>query len=692
MSKIKVTINGQIVLVNSGTPLIKVCEDIGVEIPRFCYHEKLKIAGNCRMCLVEMVHPKSPKPVASCATIVTDGMVVDTGSELVRDARKGVMKFLLANHPLDCPICDQAGECDLQDQAFVYGEDRSVFSESKRAVVDKYMGPLIATNMTRCIHCKRCTRFLSDIAGQDELGGFGRGEDVEIATYLSSAINSELSGNIIDLCPVGALTSRPYAFQARSWELNKVDSIDVMDGLCSNIRIDTKNQEIMRILPRPNPSLNEEWISDKTRFSYDGLKLQRIDACYAKKDKRSSLSKVSPQEALGILIKKIGKYQKDEIAIVTGDHTDLQTHFLLKNFVEQLGLSWFDCRQRGEAIDNISRSHYLFNTGVQNVSKATSVLFIGCNPKIEAPVLNTRFKQLFDSGVEIASIGSVCNFGYEVSQLGEDLGVLYDILNGSHEYSKVLMKGDFPMMVVGQSAIRGSYAKDCVELVKQIANKYNLNKPSENWNGFNVLHGNPGIVGGLEMGFVSKKTANLGIGAIVNGIKKEKVKMLISFASDELPHEVLGDVDLVYFGSHCDVVANYANLVFPSSCYTEKEALYMNTEGRIQSTYPAVIAPGEARDDSAWILDLAAGLKLNLSEFANGVNAALFSKFSHLKDAYLNFIPNYKPIKSDVEIGEGKIKKIAFCAISDFYMTNFIARLSPTMAKCNSELISSSDV
>ena len=446
----KLTINGQEIEVDAGLTVLQACEQAGVEIPRFCYHERLSIAGNCRMCLVE-VKPGPPKPAASCALPVGDGMEVFTDTPMVKKARNGVMEFLLINHPLDCPICDQGGECDLQDQAMAYGYDGSRYDENKRAVKEKYMGPLVKTIMTRCIHCTRCIRFCAEVGGVEDIGMINRGENAEITT-LEKAIQSELSGNVIDLCPVGALTSKPYAFTARSWELTKTESIDVMDAVGSNIRVDARGNEVMRVLPRLNEDVNEEWISDKTRFACDGLKRQRLDQPYLRKD--GKLSPVGWPEAFAAIADKVKSVGAGKVAAIAGDLCDVESMFALKELMAKIGSPHLDCRQDGAALDASVRGSYLFNTTIAGIEDADACLIIGSNPRKEAPIINSRLrKRWLMRGFEVGVVGPRHDLGFDTTYLGAGPETLEAIAKGDSPFADVLKKAERPMLILGMGAL-----------------------------------------------------------------------------------------------------------------------------------------------------------------------------------------------------------------------------------------------
>lgn len=660
----KLTIDGKEITVEEGTTVIQACEELGIEIPRFCYHPRLSIAGNCRMCLVEM--ERCPKPVASCAQPAMDNMVIHTNTPKVKKAREGVMEFLLANHPLDCPICDQAGECDLQDQAMGYGKGESQYKEEKRAVVDKDFGPLVKTNMTRCIHCTRCVRFITDVAGIPEIGALYRGEDTEITTYIEKSISSELSGNIIDLCPVGALTSKPYAFKARSWELKKTESIDVLDAVGSNIRIDSRGREVMRILPRLNEDINEEWISDKTRFAYDGLMKQRLDSPYVKI--KGKLKKASWDEAYKAIADKIKSLKPNEIGAIAGDLIDTEAMLTLKELWKNLGSNNLDCRQYNEKIETGNRSDYIFNTSVAGIEEADFCLIIGSNPRKEAAILNTRIKK---SGEKIALLGAKVDLTYEYEYLGEDLKTLEEILKGKHSISKQLKEAKNPMMILGSQAVSQKDGADVITLCKLIADKYNFIQ--EDWNGFNILQRASARVGGLDIGFVPGDK-----GYNVEQIL-DKTKLVYLLGADEVDMNKLKDKFVIYQGSHGDKGAHVADVILPGCAYTEKDGTYVNLEGRVQRAYKATPAPGEAKEDWQIICELSKVIEKPLSyDCLNDIR----NKLEELAPHFAN-IGQIK--KEEFKINNSKYhcdSKVIGYNDSNYYLTDPICRASVTMSKC----------
>ncbi len=663
------TIDGQEVTVDPGTTVLQACEEVGVEIPRFCYHERLSIAGNCRMCLVEM--EKAPKPIASCAMPAGDGMVIHTNTERVKKAREGVMEFLLINHPLDCPICDQGGECDLQDQSMAFGGGDSRYDENKRAVEDKYMGPLISTTMTRCIHCMRCVRFSTEVAGVDDMGSLWRGEHTEVTTYLDGMLDSEMSGNVIDLCPVGALTSKPYAFTARSWELKSTESIDVMDAVGSNIRVDARGAAVMRILPRLHEDVNEEWISDKTRFVYDGLKKRRLDRPYVRKG--GKLTEASWAEAFDAIKKGLKDVKGDEIAGVVGDLADMEAMYAMKDLLGNLGSNRIESRQDGAALDASVRAGYLMNSSIAGIEDADYLLMIGTNPRAEAPLVNTRIrKSVRHLGLKVANIGEAVDLTYPVQEYGNDASLISKITGGRHEISKALKAAEKPMILVGQGALQGKDGAAVLKMARDIADKYCI---KDGWNGFNVLHTAASRVGALDLSLVSEG----GINAITSDAEGGKIKAVFLLGADELDTSCFKDTFTVYVGTHGDEGVKNADVILPAAAYTEKSGTYISTEGRVQMTAKAVFAPGDARED--WTIFRA------LSDVLG--TTLLYDNLGQLRLKLVEAVPHITAIdevpdaewgdfgtKGDIEAGE------ITNAISNFYLTNPIARTSDIMADC----------
>ena len=668
------TVDGIQVTVEPGTTVLQACEIAGKEIPRFCYHERLSIAGNCRMCLVEM--EKSPKPIASCAMPVADNMVIHTDTPLVKKAREGVMEFLLINHPLDCPICDQGGECDLQDQAMGYGYDRSRYEENKRAVKEKFMGPLIKTVMTRCIHCTRCIRFATEIAGVQELGAIGRGEDMEITTYLEQAMTSELSANVIDLCPVGALTSKPYAFEARSWELRHTESVDVMDAVGANIRVDTRGREVMRVLPRVNEEINEEWLDDKSRFACDGLKRQRLDKPYLRKD--GKLVPVDWNEAFAALAAQVKSAGPGGIAAIAGDLACGESMLALKDLWTRLGSASLDCRQDGAKVDPSARASYLFNSTIAGIEQADAILLIGTNPRREAALVNARIrKRYLRGGVKIGMIGPRVDLTYAHDYLGAGPETLKQIADGSHAFAEVLRNAKRPMLIVGQGALTRADGAAILAVARAIADTYKL--VQDGWNGFNVLQTSASRVGGLDLGFVpgngGRDTA-----AILAGAADGSVKLVYLLNADEIDAAKLGRAFVVYQGSHGDRGAHRADLILPGVAYTEKDATWVNSEGRVQLGRRAVAPPGDAREDWTIIRALSGALGQKLP----------YDNLAQLRRRMLEVAPHFAAVDQVVAAAwapfgqAGALDPAPFVSpVSDFYLTNPIARASVTMAECS---------
>ncbi|MEE8188863.1 MAG: NADH-quinone oxidoreductase subunit NuoG [Kiloniellales bacterium] len=672
----KLTIDGKEIEVPAGITLLQACELAGAEIPRFCYHERLSVAGNCRMCLVEM--ERSPKPIASCAMPVGDGMVIRTDSELVKKARKGVMEFLLINHPLDCPICDQGGECDLQDQAMAYGFDRSRYAENKRAVKEKYMGPLIKTIMTRCIHCTRCVRFATEIGGVEEIGLLGRGEQAEIST-LEKAIDSELSGNLVDVCPVGALTSKPYAFNARSWELTKTNSVDVLDAVGSNIRIDTRGREVMRVLPRLHEDINEEWISDKTRYACDGLARQRLDRPYLREGGR--LRPASWEEAFGAIAGRLKGLDGGKIAALAGDLCDAESMFALKGLMESLESPNLDCRQDGAALDPSCRAGYLFNTTIAGIEQADAALLIGTNPRAEAAMINARLRKRFlAGGFKLGLIGPPCDLSYEADYLGAGPESLQEIADGKGAFAKILKDAERPLLVLGTAALTRPDGAAILHLARRIAEDFGL--VSEGWNGFNLLHKAAARVGGLDLGFVPGP-GGLDTAGILEGAAKAKgsIELVYLLGADEVDMGMLGaGAFVIYQGHHGDAGAHRADVVLPGAAYTEKNGTYVNTEGRVQLGRLAASPPGEARED--WTILRA------LSEVLG--RPLPYDNLGELRQRLVEAKPVFAALDrvEPSEWGEfgtaGTIDPTPFAAgVENFYMTDPIGRASETMAKCS---------
>jgi len=677
-------VDGKEIEVPDHYTLLQAAEAAGAEVPRFCFHERLSIAGNCRMCLVE-VKGGPPKPAASCAMGVRDMRPgpngeppeIFTNTPMVRKAREGVMEFLLINHPLDCPICDQGGECDLQDQAMAYGVDASRFHENKRAVEDKYIGPLVKTIMTRCIHCTRCVRFTTEVAGISELGATGRGEDMEITTYLEQAMTSELQGNVIDLCPVGALTSKPYAFQARPWELTKTESIDVMDAVGSAIRVDTRGREVMRILPRINDAVNEEWISDKTRFVWDGLRTQRLDRPYVRR--QGKLVQASWTEAFEAIKAAVSKTTGERIGAIAGDLASVEEMFALKLLTASLGSANIDCRQDGAALDPaMGRASYIFNPTIEGIEEADALLVIGSNPRFEASVLNARIRKRWRMGdFPVAVIGDMGDLRFDAEMLGAGPETLKDLAEGNHKFLSVLKKAKRPMIIVGQGALARADGAAVLALAAQVADT--CKAVTADWNGFGVLHTAAARVGGLDIGFVPGEGGK-NVAAMMGAMD-----VMFLLGADEVDMGAIGaDTFTIYIGSHGDAGAHRADVILPGATYAEKSGTYVNTEGRVQMTNRAGFAPGDAREDWAILRALsdALGHKLPFDSLQQ-LRARLYEQHPHL--ARIDQIE----AGDSAHIGglakkAGRIGKGAFASpVKDFYLTNPIARASAVMAECS---------
>jgi NADH-quinone oxidoreductase subunit G len=668
----KININGKEIEFEKGMTVLQACELADVEIPRFCYHEKLSIAGNCRMCLVEM--ERSPKPIASCAMPAAEGMNIKTNTEFVKKARKGMMEFLLANHPLDCPVCDQGGECDLQDQSLFYGFDKSRFSENKRTVKDKYMGPLIKTQMTRCIHCTRCVRFAEEVAGVPEIGAIGRGENMEITTYLEQSMTSELSANVIDLCPVGALTSKPYAFEARPWELKKTESIDVMDAVGSNIRVDTYGWEVKRILPRLNNEINEEWISDKTRYACDGLLKQRLDVPYIKKNNK--LVKSTWDDVIELVSDKIKSIKPEQIAGHIGDMASIETIFSFKNLLKKIGSNNFDFREKKIYIDPTDKTNYLFNSSIQNIDESDLVLLIGTNPRHEATMVNARIRKAFvKNKVPIYSIGNPGDLTYDYTLLGEDVNDIKNIFDKKSEISRKLENAKKPIFIIGESVLELKNSKYILEKTKNFLIENNF--INETWNAFNILTQNASTVGAMDLGFYNIDKNNNFI--FFDKLKNKEFKLLYLVGSDNFEIKK-NDEFIIYQGSHGDKNASIADVILPSPAYTEQNGLFENLEGRIQESRKASYPTNEALED--WKIFNLINYSLN--------NSDLFLDFSSIRKLALQEISNFSEIdllpknKKQVKTNtllEASSEKININNI-DYYYSNAIARASKTMSDC----------
>ncbi|MCC6468677.1 MAG: NADH-quinone oxidoreductase subunit G [Alphaproteobacteria bacterium] len=676
----KLTIDGIPVEVEPGLTVLQACERAGIEIPRFCYHERLSIAGNCRMCLVEQ--EKAPKPIASCAMPVMEGMVIKTNTPMVQKARRGVMEFLLLNHPLDCPICDQGGECDLQDQAMAYGMDHGRYEENKRAVRDKYMGPLVKTIMTRCIHCTRCVRFATEVAGVEELGALGRGEHMEITTYLEKALASEVSANVIDLCPVGALTSKPYAFNARPWELRKTESVDVMDAVGSNVRVDTRGREVMRVLPRLNEDVNEEWISDKSRYACDGLRRQRLDRPYLHRD--GKLVPVTWREALGAAAERLKAARPERIAAVAGDLCDAESMFALKGLMASLGVGNLECRQDGAKLPASSRADYLFNTTIAGIERADACLLVGTNPRWEAALVNTRLrKRHLMGGFKIAAIGPALNLTFPVEMLGDGPKALVEIAAGTHPFAQVLKDAKAPMLILGMGAL----ARPDGAAIYALARKLGEGLKREGWNGFNVLHTAAARVGAMDLGFLP--SGKLGdIGAVLDAASGGGLDVVYLLGADEIDMKRLGKSFVIYQGHHGDAGAHRADLILPGAAYTEKNGTYVNLEGRAQLAMLASAPPGEAREDWKIVRALSEAAGKTLPYDTLGALRQAMVK-AHPSFAHIGGVEPASLAAFNGAAGAPGSGAFAY-PIANFYMTDPISRASTTMAECTEAFLNGS--
>jgi len=669
----KLTINGKEVEVPDGVTVLQACELAGVEIPRFCYHERLSVAGNCRMCLVEM--ERAPKPIASCAMPAGDGMVIKTDTPTIKKARQGVMEFLLINHPLDCPICDQGGECDLQDQAMAYGFDHSRYQENKRAVSEKYMGPLIKTVMTRCIQCTRCVRFATEIAGVEEIGLVNRGEHAEITT-LAKAIDSELSGNLVDVCPVGALTSKPYAFAARPWELRKTLSIDVMDAVGANIRVDTRGREVMRVLPRLHEDINEEWIADKTRHAIDGLRRQRLDRPYLR-DADGKLKPVSWDAALTAVAEKLSSLPGSKLAALAGDLCDAESLFALKDLMTRLGSENLDCRQDGAALEGDCRAGYIFNSSIAGIEAADAVLLVGSNPRWEAPLINARLRKTFlAKGLKVGVIGAPVDLTFPVDYLGAGPETLQDLASGQGAFAEILKTAERPMIVLGMAALTRPDGAAVLALARKLAEDFGMVR--EDWNGFNVLHTAAARVAGLDLGFLPGPEGQ-DLEGILAGAASGEIEAVYLLGADEIDMARLGKAFVIYQGHHGDAGAHRADVILPGAAYTEKNGTYVNTEGRVQLARLAGFPPGEARED--WtILRALSGLLDRTLPYDNlgELRGRLVATHPHFAE-----VDRVKPAAWGDFGRSGALSDASFAAaIENYYMTDPISRASETMAHC----------
>ncbi len=662
---LKLKVNEIDIEVEEGLTVLQACEQAGAEIPRFCYHEKLSIAGNCRMCLVEM--EKSPKPIASCAMPAAEGMVIKTNTEKVEKSRKGVMEFLLANHPLDCPVCDQGGECDLQDQSMFYGIDKSRFKENKRYVPEKYMGPLIKTQMTRCIHCTRCIRFATEVAGVPELGAIGRGEDMQITTYLEKAMESEMSANVIDLCPVGALTSKPYVYEARPWELKKTETIDVMDAVGSNIRVDTYGWEVKRVLPRINEDINEEWISDKTRYACDGLKNQRLDTPYIKI--KNKFVKISWKEAYSKVFDKISLTPSDKIAGITGDMTNMETLYIIKEFFDKtIKSNNLDSRTENYYVNSSSRSNYIFNSKISGIESSDLIVLIGTNPRYEATILNSRIRKTYiNKNTKVYSFGGIGDITYPYTTIENSTKIIQDIINDKHELSKLIKEAKKPMIIIGQSTLKLNSSKYIFEELKKYLTKNN--KITKDWNSLNILSNHASTVGSYDLNILSSKN---GKNITLERIKKNDFDVLFLFGQENLKFKKNKEF-VIYIGSHGDNGAEIADIILPGASYTEQDGYFTNLEGIIQKSYKASYPPGDAKEDWNIVNELSAILK----------RKNLYSNKDELIKSMMNYLNLYKKDNNDFDIPEYEFKEEKIYVDNiDYYHSNAIARASKTMTEC----------
>ncbi len=658
------TVDGVEVTVPAGATVLQACEAAGKEIPRFCYHERLSIAGNCRMCLVE-VKPGPPKPQASCALPAADKQEVRTDSAMVKKAREGVMEFLLINHPLDCPICDQGGECDLQDQSIAYGRGQSRYDENKRAVTEKYMGPIVKTVMTRCIQCTRCVRFAQEVAGVEEIGAIGRGENMQITSYLEHAITSELSGNVVDLCPVGALTSKPYAFEARPWELKKTPSIDVMDAVGTNIRLDSRGRQVLRALPRINDAVNEEWASDKTRHAVDGLVRRRLDKPYVRKDGR--LVEATWNEAFAVIASALNDATGDQVAGIAGDLADLESVFALKALLESYGSSLHECRQDGARFDVSSPAAYRFTPTIAGVENARAILLVGANPRWEAPLVNTRIRKAVKAGAKVWAIGPQVDLTYPVEWLSEDVSALGSLPDA---VARALGDAEHAIVIAGMGALVHDGVYAAARAVAGVAG-----------GGFGLLHTAAARVGALDVGFATDG----GVDAI--RAQSASLKALFLLGADEMDLSAFADTFTVYIGTHGDHGVGVADVILPGASYAEKPATWVNLEGRVQRADRAVFPPGDAREDWTILRALSDTLGRTLPfDTLAALRGAIAARHSYLAADGLTVVD---PIGAAG--AAPSVSGVIVYPIDDFYLTNPIARASETMQRCSAEIIHGQD-
>ena len=666
----KLKINNIDIEIEEGLTVLQACEKAGVEIPRFCYHERLSIAGNCRMCLVEM--EKSPKPIASCAMPAIDGMNIKTNTPLVEKARKGVMEFLLANHPLDCPVCDQGGECDLQDQSMFYGVDKSRFKENKRQVPEKNLGPLIKTIMTRCIHCTRCIRFATEVAGVEELGAIGRGEDMQITTYLEKSMESEMSGNVVDLCPVGALTSKPYVFEARPWDLKKTETIDVMDAVGSNIRVDTYEWEVKRVLPRINEDINEEWISDKTRHACDGLLNQRLDTPYIKKD--GALIKSSWKEAFKLIKNKILQTSSDKISGFVGDMINMEASYIFKELLSKVfKTEWYESRSDHYYLNTYNRENYLFNSKIKCIEESDLIILIGTNPRFEATILNARIRKAYvKNKTEIFSLNNVGDLTYPYKLINGDTETIKNISEDNHELSEKIKKANKPLIIFGQSYLLLKSSVYTLELLKSFLSKNN--KISNEWNALNLISNDASTVGSIDLGIYNNKNNE---NEVLKNLQNNSYEVVYLLGADNLNFNKKNEF-IIYQGSHGDKGAELADIILPSAAFTEQDGFYTNLEGVMQKAYKASYPPGEAKEDWQVINEL--------SKYISSKN--LYDSKESLEKNMTNYLnlhnsKNNKSTKFENNFTKEKI----FIKDIDYYYSNAIARASKTMSECRKEKI-----
>jgi len=661
---LKLKVNEIEVEVEEGLTVLQACEKAGVEIPRFCYHEKLSIAGNCRMCLVEM--EKSPKPIASCAMPASEGMNIKTNTALVEKARKGVMEFLLANHPLDCPVCDQGGECDLQDQSMYYGIDKSRFKENKRSVPEKNMGPLIKTQMTRCIHCTRCVRFATEVAGVQELGAIGRGEDMQITTYLEQSMQSELSANVVDLCPVGALTSKPYVFEARPWELKKTETIDVMDAIGSNVRVDTYDWEVKRVLPIINEDINEEWISDKTRYACDGLLHQRLDTPFIKYN--GKFEKASWGEVYKIIKSKFENTSKEKICGFVGDLTNMETSYIFKEFFDRtIDTKNYESRSDNRFINTSKRENYLFNSSINGIEEADLIFIAGSNPRYEATILNARIRKAYlNNNIKIISLNDVGDLTYPYQSLDGQTQTLNNILDGNHDISKEIANSKKPIIIIGESILRLKSSEFLFNKTKEFLSKNN--KISDEWNSLNILSNDAATVGNIDLGIINNENN------LISDLKEQKFEIVYLVGQDNLEFDKK-DEFIIYQGSHGDKGAESADIILPGAAYTEQDGYFTNLEGKIQKAFKASYPPGEAKEDWQIINELA--------EFMN--NRKLFNDKDELESSMFNYLNLQKEKQvNDINNSTNEFQnENLIIKVKDYYFSNVIARSSKTMVECN---------